>query len=51
MAHPARPDEDMKIPDKAGEAPRPASEPKGSEGSSSTDSTLTDPVTGKPRQD
>ena len=33
---------------KPGSPPRPASEPKGSEGSSKTDKTLTDPATGAP---
>lgn len=33
---------------KPGSPPRPASEPKGSEGSSQTDKTLTDPATGEP---
>lgn len=33
---------------KAGSPPRPASEPKGAEGSSRTDKTLTDPATGEP---
>jgi hypothetical protein len=33
---------------KPGEPPRPASEPKGAEGSSSTTKTKTDPATGAP---
>jgi hypothetical protein len=33
---------------KPGSPPRPASEPEGSEGSSQTDKTLTDPATGEP---
>jgi hypothetical protein len=33
---------------KAGSPPRPATEPKGSEGSSCSDKTLSDPATGVP---
>ena len=33
---------------KPGSPPRPASEPSGSEGSSETDKTMTDPATGTP---
>jgi hypothetical protein len=33
--------------DKAGEPPRPATEPKGSEGSSNSGETATDPATGE----
>lgn len=41
--------EDMKVP-KAGGAPRPASEPHGSEGSASGSETATDPATGEPNK-
>ena len=34
-------------PDHAGEPPRPATEPKGSEGSSNSGQTATDPATGE----
>ena len=40
-------DEDQK----PGEPPRPASEPKGSEGSSRNAKTMTDPATGAPGRD
>jgi len=36
---------------KPGAPPRSASEPKGSEGSSRTDKTMTDPASGEPRPD
>lgn len=39
-------DEDMK-PDRP---PRPATEPRGAEGASRTDKTLTDPATGEPNR-
>ena len=35
-------------PDRDGQPPRPANEPKGSEGSSNSGETATDPATGKP---
>ena len=35
--------------DAPGRPPRPASEPRGSEGSSRNDKTLTDPATGEPQ--
>lgn len=41
--------EDMKSPE-AGKAPRPASEPKGSEGSATGSKTATDPATGEPNK-
>lgn len=41
-------DEDLK-PSRPGAPPRPATEPAGSEGSSSTHKTRTDPATGEPR--
>ena len=41
--------EDMKTPD-GGAAPRPASEPHGSEGSSRGSKTATDPSTGEPNK-
>lgn len=41
--------EDMKTP-KAGAAPRPATEPHGSEGSTSGSKTATDPATGEPNK-
>ena len=42
--------EDMKTP-KAGAAPRPATEPKGSEGSDTGAKTATDPATGEPNKE
>ena len=41
--------EDMKTP-RAGQAPRPASEPRGSEGSAKGAKTATDPFTGEPNR-
>ena len=41
--------EDMKVP-RDGRAPRPASEPRGSEGSSKGANTATDPSTGEPNR-
>ncbi|WP_296170784.1 hypothetical protein [uncultured Brevundimonas sp.] len=40
--------EDQRKPAHEGEAPRPATEPRGSEGSSNSGDTATDPATGKP---
>ena len=40
--------EDQRKPAHEGEAPRPATEPRGSEGSSNSGETATDPATGKP---
>lgn len=54
MTPPDRPDsletenENQRRPAREGEAPRPATEPKGSEGSSNSGETATDPATGKP---
>ena len=54
MTAPERPDnrsvehENQHLPAHEGEAPRPATEPKGSEGSSNSGETATDPATGKP---
>ncbi len=51
---PARPSsretetEDQRTPGREGQPPRPATEPKGSEGSSNPGDTATDPATGKP---
>jgi hypothetical protein len=42
-------DEDLKVPAKAGQPPRPASEPAGAEGASKASRTATDPVTGAPK--
>jgi hypothetical protein len=42
------PDDNLKIPRREGEAPRPATEPDHAEGASDTDRTLTDPATGRP---
>ncbi|MBV8683343.1 MAG: hypothetical protein JO111_10745 [Caulobacteraceae bacterium] len=42
------PDDNLKIPRKDGDAPRPATEPDHAEGQSDTDKTLTDPATGLP---
>ncbi|WP_168196798.1 hypothetical protein [Brevundimonas sp. M20] len=53
MTDPNRPDsretenENLR-PDRDGQPPRPATEPKGSEGSSNPGDTATDPATGKP---
>jgi hypothetical protein len=43
--------EEQRTPAQPGEPPRPATEPKGSEGSSDTPKTLTDPATGEPHLD
>ena len=43
--------ENQRRPPNAGEPPRPATEPPGSEGSSDTSKTLTDPATGEPHLD
>ncbi len=40
--------EDQRTPAHDGEAPRPATEPRGSEGSSNPGDTATDPATGTP---
>ena len=40
--------ENQRKPPRDGDAPRPATEPKGSEGSSNSGETATDPATGKP---
>ncbi len=40
--------EQERVPAREGEAPRPATEPKGSEGSSNSGETATDPATGAP---
>ena len=40
--------ENQRQPPHDGEAPRPATEPKGSEGSSNSGETATDPATGAP---
>ena len=40
--------EDQRLPARPGQPPRPATEPKGSEGSSNSGETATDPATGKP---
>ncbi|MBU1540946.1 MAG: hypothetical protein KKC29_11735 [Alphaproteobacteria bacterium] len=50
----ARPDnrgtenEDLRTPAREGEPPHPATEPRGSEGSSNSGETATDPATGEP---
>lgn len=41
-------DDNLKIPRREGDAPRPATEPDHAEGQSDTDKTLTDPATGRP---
>lgn len=54
MSMPDRPDnretetEDQRTPATDGVPPRPATEPTGSEGSSNSGETATDPATGKP---
>jgi hypothetical protein len=40
--------ENQRLPATEGQPPRPANEPKGSEGSSNSGETLTDPATGEP---
>ena len=40
--------EDQRTPGREGTPPRPATEPKGAEGSSNSGETATDPATGKP---
>ncbi|MDP1618920.1 hypothetical protein [Phenylobacterium sp.] len=40
--------EDQRPPAREGRPPRPATEPKGSEGSSNSGESATDPATGKP---
>jgi hypothetical protein len=41
-------DEDLRPPGKEGRPPRPATEPRGAEGSTRTPKTATDPATGEP---
>ncbi|MDP3403506.1 MAG: hypothetical protein Q8S03_02375 [Brevundimonas sp.] len=53
MTDPARParqteNENLRPPAHDGEAPRPATEPRGSKGSSNSGETATDPATGTP---
>ena len=43
--------ENQRQPAHTGEPPRPATEPPGSEGSSDTNKTLTDPATGEPHME
>ncbi len=43
-------DEDIKVPSREGQPPRPASEPEGAESSTRNDKTATDPVTGEPNR-
>ncbi len=56
MSIPGRPDnretetEDQRTPAHDGEAPRPATEPRGSEDSSNSGETATDPATGEPNR-
>jgi hypothetical protein len=45
---PERESENLKVPTKPGAAPRPATEPKGGEGSARNSKTKTDPATGEP---
>ncbi len=40
--------EDQRAPAREGRPPRPATEPRGSEGSSNSGETATDPATGRP---
>jgi hypothetical protein len=42
--------ENQRTPSQDGEAPRPATEPRGSEGSSNSGETATDPATGAPNE-
>jgi hypothetical protein len=54
MTRPGRPPtretetENQRPPAREGQPPRPATEPKGSEGASNSGETATDPATGKP---
>jgi hypothetical protein len=48
MAKELNRDEDMRIPSKPGQPPRPATEPEGAEHSTKSPHTETDPVTGEP---
>lgn len=54
MSTPGRPDnrgtenENQRTPAREGEPPHPATEPRGSEGSSNSGETATDPATGEP---
>jgi hypothetical protein len=53
MTDPSRPprqteNENQRTPAHEGEAPRPATEPRGGEGSSNSGDTATDPATGRP---
>jgi hypothetical protein len=41
-------DDDLKVPRREGQPPRPATEPAGAESSSRTSKTATDPATGAP---
>lgn len=41
-------DEDLRVPSEPGKPPRPATEPPGSEWSTKSEETLTDPATGEP---
>jgi hypothetical protein len=55
MTDPARPprqteNENQRLPAREGEAPRPATEPRGEEGSSNSGETATDPATGTPNE-
>ncbi len=43
-------DEDLRVPAKPGEPPRPATEPPGAKRSSGTNETMTDPATGVPNK-
>lgn len=44
------PDDNLKVPNRPGEAPRPATEPAGAQGSASNAKTKADPVTGEPNR-
>jgi hypothetical protein len=54
MTDPNRPEnretenEDQRTPPRDGQPPRPATEPRGAEGSSNSGETATDPATGRP---
>lgn len=45
----SNPDDNLKIPRREGDPPRPATEPDHAEGASDTEETQTDPATGRPR--
>ncbi|HEY5107673.1 MAG TPA: hypothetical protein VII73_13045 [Caulobacteraceae bacterium] len=45
------PDDNMRIPEREGQPPRPATEPRGATSSAHNSETQTDPATGEPNRD